>query len=412
MRRKPRPAREAAPLRGEMDRPRFRGRGDGAGSRSAPGRDGAAPLPGPGSSGFRRRHFLLPEDALVETGLLNEGVVGSDLGEAPVFEDEDAIAMAGGGDALGDDEGGMAGEDFFEGGADFGLGFGVECAGGVVEQEDFRVGQEGRGEGEALFLACEARETGQASQPGTKTILSLASGVREQWLWDFFPDAWEETDIAVWDDSQQQVVRRQSLSCLGIVLEEKLRQDPDPEAAAEILACLLDDGKLALPGWDDDVERWIARVRWLAEMFPEQGLPSYDESDRAKVHRLLCAGETSYRAVKNKECLAAVRQLLPRSQVQFVEAMAPAQVMLPNGRRMRLEYTPGQAPKGRSRIQDFYDMVETPRVAGGAVPVLLDILAPNYRTVQITDDLKRFWDVHYPRIKPELARRYPRHVWR
>ncbi len=266
--------------------------------------------------------------------------------------------------------------------------------------------------GEALFLACEARETGQASQPGTKTILSLASGVREQWLWDFFPDAWEETDIAVWDDSQQQVVRRQSLSCLGIVLEEKLRQDPDPEAAAEILACLLDDGKLALPGWDDDVERWIARVRWLAEMFPEQGLPSYDESDRAKVHRLLCAGETSYRAVKNKECLAAVRQLLPRSQVQFVEAMAPAQVMLPNGRRMRLEYTPGQAPKGRSRIQDFYDMVETPRVAGGAVPVLLDILAPNYRTVQITDDLKRFWDVHYPRIKPELARRYPRHVWR
>jgi len=265
---------------------------------------------------------------------------------------------------------------------------------------------------EVLFLAGEVREMGQASQPGTKTILSLASGVREQWLWDFFPDSWVETDAAVWDEGRQQVVRRQSLSCLGVMLEEKLRQDPDPAAAAEILACLLDDGKLALPQWDVEVERWLARVRWLAGVFPEHGLPLYDEGDRAKVHRLLCAGETSYRAVKGKECLAAVRQVMSRSQVQYVEAMAPSQITLSGGRRMRLEYTPGLPPKGRARIQDFYDMDETPRVAGGAVPVLLDILAPNQRTVQITDDLKRFWEVHYPRLRPELARRYPRHVWR
>ncbi len=266
--------------------------------------------------------------------------------------------------------------------------------------------------GESLFIAGEVREAGQASQPGTKTVLSLASGVREQWLWDFFPESWEETDAASWDDGRQQVVRRQTLSCLGVILEEKLRQDPDPEAAAEILARLLDEGKLSLPQWDVEVERWIARVRWLAGIFPDRGLPLYDECDRAKVHRVLCAGETSYRSVKGKDCLSAIRQIMPRGLVQFVETNAPAQVMLPCGRRMRLEYTPGLPPKGRSRIQDFYDMDETPRVAGGSVPVLLDILAPNQRTVQITDDLRRFWEVHYPRIKPELARRYPRHVWR
>ena len=79
---------------------------------------------------------------------------------------------------------------------------------------------------------------------------------------------------------------------------------------------------------------------------------------------------------------------------------------------MRIEYHPGQPPKGRARIQELYDVTGPLTIADGRIPVLLDILAPNMRTVQITDDLPRFWQVHYPAIKPQLSRRYPKHEWR
>jgi len=196
-------------------------------------------------------------------------------------------------------------------------------------------------------------------------------------------------------------------------MEESIRQQPDVSIAAELIAQRLDDGKLALPGWDDEVVAWIARVRWLAELFPERPLPIYTEEDRQAIHRRLCAGEYAFRAVKAKNCLEAVRQQLSPQDQQFVNKMAPAQIMLPKGRRMRIEYRPGLPAKGRARIQDLYDLKsDALNIAGGRAKLLLDILAPNMRTVQITDDLPRFWDLHYPRLRSELSKRYPKHEWR
>ena len=172
------------------------------------------------------------------------------------------------------------------------------------------------------------------------------------------------------------------------------------------------EGKLQLPNWDENVEKWIARVRWTAQTFPEHPLPQYDDNDFLKILRILCYGETTYRAVKAKDCLDAARHLLPQNDIQFVESMAPAQITLPKGRRMKIDYVPGQPPKGRARIQDIYDMTATIRVAGGRIPILMDILAPNNRTVQITQDMESFWAVQYPKIKPALSRRYPKHEWR
>ena len=92
--------------------------------------------------------------------------------------------------------------------------------------------------------------------------------------------------------------------------------------------------------------------------------------------------------------------------------MAPERIRLPSGHGMKIAYTLGQPPRGRARIQDFYGLTETPRVAGGRIPVLLEILAPNFRPAQVTDDLRGFWERTYPELRKELARRYPRHEWR
>jgi len=265
--------------------------------------------------------------------------------------------------------------------------------------------------GAGLLVAAEVREVGGRGRP-VKTLLSLASAVDEEWLLELFPDQWQIEDSTLWDERRRQVVHRIRTTCLGVTLEDKEVPDVDPGKAAELLAAQIGSGGLPLHGWSREVDEWIDRVRWVAEAFPERSLPTYDENDRARVLRELCAGASRYREVKDRPCLDAVRRVLRREEVRFVEEMAPAHVQLPGGRRLRIEYQPGRPPKGRARIQELYDLAQTPRVGGGRAPLLVEILAPNMRTVQITDDLAGFWRDGYPRAKRELARKYPKHEWR
>ncbi|MBQ7652150.1 MAG: ATP-dependent helicase HrpB [Victivallales bacterium] len=268
---------------------------------------------------------------------------------------------------------------------------------------------------ESLFVAAEIREVAAVGIQSSKLMLSLASGIREDWLLDYFPDAWTDIDEPFWDEQKQQVFRRTSLSCLGLCLDEKVRNDPPADVAGHILAEhvaeQMDAGRVPLEDWNDGVSRWIERVHWVASIFPEEGLPAYDDAGRMKVLEMLCQGETSIRALRNKDTLAYAKQLLSYKQQQFVDAMAPPFIMLPNGRRMKIDYAVGQTPKGKAKIQDLYDVKQTPTVANGRVRILLDILAPNFRTVQITDDLTNFWNTLYPKIRTELSRRYPKHKW-
>jgi ATP-dependent helicase HrpB len=79
---------------------------------------------------------------------------------------------------------------------------------------------------------------------------------------------------------------------------------------------------------------------------------------------------------------------------------------------MKVSYSPGERPRGRAKIQDLYGLNETPTVADGRQPLVLEILGPNFRPVQVTDDLSGFWTNHYPQLKKMLQRRYPKHEWR
>ena len=264
---------------------------------------------------------------------------------------------------------------------------------------------------ETFLIAGQIREVAQKGKR-PRVQISLASGVRELWLLDDFSSAWDETDETVWDERKRQVVRHRRLACLGVVLEDDDSAQVDSDIAARMLADRVADGRLRLDGWNKDVTNWIDRVRWVAEQFPERTLPIYDDAMLQRIHIDLCHGATRYRDIRTKKCLDTVRHVLEWDDIQFVETMAPPAIKLPCGRRMRIEYRLGLPPKGKSRIQDFYDVKQSPRVAGGRVSVLLEILAPNMRTVQITDDLERFWQEHYPRLRKELARRYPKHEWR
>ena len=116
--------------------------------------------------------------------------------------------------------------------------------------------------------------------------------------------------------------------------------------------------------------------------------------------------------MKDKPLLPFLQGLLSGQQRHFVDAMAPPAIELPTGRKMRLLYEPGAPPHGRAKIQDLFNMLTTPKIAGGRAAIVIEICAPNNRPVQITEDIGRFWNIHYPAIKKTLARRYPKHEWR
>ena len=96
---------------------------------------------------------------------------------------------------------------------------------------------------------------------------------------------------------------------------------------------------------------------------------------------------------------------------RLLDEIAPSSIRLPRGRLAPVHYEPNQAPWIASRLQDFFGMRETPTVARGAVPVVVRLLAPNQRPVQMTTDLAGFWQRLYPQVRKELSRRYPRHAW-
>jgi ATP-dependent helicase HrpB len=265
---------------------------------------------------------------------------------------------------------------------------------------------------EDLLIAADIREIKDRNH-GLRTILSLATGIRREWLDRHFRDSFRTETSLEWNHAGQAVESRVRTLCLGVVLEEKTAAgDLDLSRASAMLAEAIVDKQLLLSGWDQAANEWIGRVRWVAEQFPDKGLPGFTDEDRRLVVHSLCEGEYRYGRVRDKPVLPILFELVSQEQRRFVDAMAPQVLMLPSGRKLRIVYEPGGPPRGRARIQDLYGMNSTPRVAQNRVAVRIEVLAPNNRPVQITDDLSRFWSVHYPDIKKALSRRYPRHEWR
>ena len=189
--------------------------------------------------------------------------------------------------------------------------------------------------------------------------------------------------------------------------------DKVPAARAEeILVEEIVAERIRLDKWDRDVEQWIWRTRLVQRLFPERALIAYDDDDLRVIYHEIVAGATRYSHVRTRPCLGHVQNALPYGEQQFVEHMAPTHWRLPAGPRMKIDYQADGPPRGRAKIQELYGLEQTPRIAGGRQPLLLEILGPNFRPVQITDDVQSFWQNTYPEVRKELKRRYPKHEWR
>jgi ATP-dependent helicase HrpB len=274
----------------------------------------------------------------------------------------------------------------------------------------------------ALFLvAVDAEERaaagGAQGARGARTIVRLASAIEPDWLLDLFADALAEKTEARWNarDERVEVTRRLVYERLTV---DEWRAPRDAHADEEVGRVLAEAALAAGP--DAFAERaafeaFLARVGFVARTFPEENLPALGEEDVRAALAAMCAGRRGFaelrEAAQKGELLEHLRRRLTPEQQRLVARMAPERVTLSRGRAARVHYEPHGEPYVASRLQDFFGMREGPRIAGGRAPLVLRLLAPNQRPVQVTTDLAGFWSRHYRQVRRELSRRYPRHGW-
>jgi ATP-dependent helicase HrpB len=261
-----------------------------------------------------------------------------------------------------------------------------------------------------VLVAAECRHIG--SGKGSRIQLSLACELREEWLAELFPERMRQETELVWNDVRRAVENHRQEFCGELLLSRTILPDIEPDAAAAVLAREIQARKLVLNGRDKHCKSWLRRVAWLREAIPERGLIAYDEDDMGIILAEFAYGARRYGELKNKPLLPFLRNAMSWEDQQYVDEMAPPTLPLPSGRKLRIDYRAGHAPRGRARIQELFGLEETPSVGGGRFKVTIELLGPNMRPVQITDDLAGFWRDLYPKVRIELKRRYPKHDWR
>ncbi|HZF02598.1 MAG TPA: ATP-dependent RNA helicase [Methylomirabilota bacterium] len=262
-----------------------------------------------------------------------------------------------------------------------------------------------------LFVAAEIREV-ETRDKEMNTILSLATAIEAGWLRELFPENLESDLRVQFDSTQKRVVAAELLKFRGLALSAKRIEPPPADAGAKILADEILAERLPLPNWDHSVEQWLARLNFLCANCPELQLPPFGDDDKKHIIEQLCHGAVSYKEIKEREVKPIVMSWLSQSQRELLHKHAPERLTLPNGRTPKVNYENGKSPFISLRIQELYDVNQTPKIATGKIPVTVHILTPGMKPIQVTQDLANFWREHYPKIKSELQRKYPKHLWR
>jgi ATP-dependent helicase HrpB len=263
----------------------------------------------------------------------------------------------------------------------------------------------------SLLVASEIREI-ESSDKERQVLLTLGTKIKEAWLRELFPEALREETRIEFDSTLRRVVGHRATLFHDLVLHSEEFPPKNDPAAAGILAREVAAGTCQLKHWDNAVEQWMERVNFLAREFPEMQFPAISEPDKILLLEQICQGATSYKEIKERQVWPVVKSWLNAAQQQTLDDLAPERIKLTKDRAAKIIYGHTTAPTIAARIQDLYDTPRRLTVAGGRVALRIQVLAPNHRPIQITDDLETFWRDGYPKIKKELQRKYPKHEWR
>ena len=221
---------------------------------------------------------------------------------------------------------------------------------------------------------------------------------------DLFPARVVERSAVEWNRLAERVEAVSALLYDDLVIEEARSGAPAPALASALLAEKALEAGIERFVNPDALNELLARIAFASE---HSEIPKLDVE---AAFRALCQNLKSFAELK-----AAAAGFIPileqRVNAKSLDEIAPARIRLASGRQTPVHYESGKPPWIASRLQDFFGMRETPRIARGKVPVVVHLLAPNHRPVQTTTDLAGFWQRLYPQVRRELSRRYPKHAW-
>ena len=249
---------------------------------------------------------------------------------------------------------------------------------------------------------------------GPDARIRLAAPVAREDVEEDFASLIRREDEIVWDRRVEAVSAVRRLKLGALVLREGALADPDPAAVQRALLDGIRQKGIAQLPWTPAARNLQARILFLRRVCNESDWP--DVSDAALANRLdewlgsFVEGIARWEQLRRVDVAAALLAGLGARRREL-DTLAPTHLAVPSGSHVPVQYDLGDVPVLAVRVQEVFGLADSPRVAGGRVPVCLHLLSPAQRPVQVTSDLRSFWQNGYPLIRKELRGRYPRHPW-
>jgi ATP-dependent helicase HrpB len=263
-----------------------------------------------------------------------------------------------------------------------------------------------------LMVAVDVADTSARGQ-ASKVQIRRASAIEASWLLDLYLDRIAERDELTWNAAKHRVERITQMTYDGLPIDEA-RDVEGARRAGPAAAAVLAREALAA-GIEQFVDKdalaeWRARVALVARIAPSSGITAPTDEALGAVIARACEGAISFDELRKLGLLDLLDAQLGDARA-LVDRLAPTHLKLPRRGRAPIHYELDQPPWIASRMQDFFGLARAPAVGDGRVPLVLHLLAPNQRPVQVTTDLPGFWVKHYPALRKQLMRRYPKHAW-
>ncbi len=233
----------------------------------------------------------------------------------------------------------------------------------------------------------------------------LAAAITVGEIEDLYEDRIVDEQVVQWNARDNAVLARRRRRLGALLIEDKPIAKPDPD---KVKAAMLEGVRQRGLPWNDELRDWRQRIAFLRGI--DESWP--DLSDRA----LLASADDWLApfvdgASKRIDFASALKTLVPWDRQRQVDSLAPTHIEVPSGSRVPIDYANPAEPTLSVRLQEMFGLTDTPKVGGGKVPVLIHLLSPARRPVQVTRDLASFWTSGYKAVKAELKGRYPRHYW-
>jgi ATP-dependent helicase HrpB len=261
----------------------------------------------------------------------------------------------------------------------------------------------------SLYLIAVNVDAGEKAEG----IIHMAAPVTEELIRSECAGTIETIRRVEWDRKEGRIAAAEEERLEGLILSARPFTPSDEEAAPILCDAIRANPEILT--FSKEAGQFQARTGLMKKAFPEEAWP-----DLSSEHLLADPEEwllpwfgniRSAQGLRGLQVLPALKAKLSREQVRLLDERAPLSITVPSGSRVELDYSYDYQPILAVKLQEMFGLADTPTIANGRVKILLHLLSPARRPVQITQDLKGFWNTGYPLVKKDLKGRYPKHPW-